>query len=858
MSEHPNKPNRSRRTRKLAFENLETRRLMATLPYGAQSDDLAEFMIGRIAVTPVFLESDGSIDPSTQDWTAAHVASVMSNIQTGLNWWSQLLAKQSSIHTLDWVIDRTYVDNRPSTPYEPIGRVSNAYSLWVSDFLSKSGFSQSSDLETNMRAFNQSQREKLNTDWSFTIFVVDAVSDSDGSFAPGGSFSRAFSFAGGLFEVVPSTRPASTFAHETGHEFWARDEYSGGGNYYMHRGYYDAQNTNAIDLNPNATFQQEPSIMSSGSTLQTAYDQVISSAATLAQIGWQDSDHDGIFDVLDVPLKLEGTGRFDSDAMTYNFVGTAQAQALPNRNSSGLQNNITLNKVGRIEYRLNGGNWTTLSTPNGYTANLSFQIPVQTLTGTIEIRAVDQKTGVTSNVFTGTLGEIPDITTRPGIQGFAWNDKDRSRTWTSDETGFAGATVTLVDANNQPVVLQKKVEPDDYPSGNLSGNNNGARIDAIGDNTNGTVGVFEDTAASTGTKIFKPNALGQDQFVDTFYDSAQQLRVRFDTPTSYVAIDAIAPADDTKVRLDAYKSDGTLVKRFERTGLLNGNKVNMEVGTPDAVISYVIARAYHGSYAKFDNLRFGPKNSTTTASDGSFIIESLPAGNYFLKIASTKAGFTTTSPSNGVLNVAYSTSTTVSHVDFGVALDRSPWQNPTQAEDVDNDHTVSPLDVLVLINNINAQGSRPLDNDPQNTAPYYDVDGDRALSPLDVLILINYINRGGNSGGSGGSGEGEDAAPQVVVNSIHGSSRPVLSSFATDVTPDQLTSRIVHSNSSAYHWKSQGPERCGCPNCISWDLATVQAQDASSRKSFVAQPTLSDNFKNKLSLDAYFAEYGLS
>ena len=51
-----------KRFRKLAVESLETRRVMASLPFGAEADDTAEFMLGRVAVTPVFLESDGSVD----------------------------------------------------------------------------------------------------------------------------------------------------------------------------------------------------------------------------------------------------------------------------------------------------------------------------------------------------------------------------------------------------------------------------------------------------------------------------------------------------------------------------------------------------------------------------------------------------------------------------------------------------------------------------------------------------------------------------------------------------------------------------------------------------------------------------
>ena len=198
--------NQRQAKRRLTLESLETRNLFAGLPFGATSADTAEYFLGRIAVTPVFLESNGQIDPSTENWTSEQKASVLGNIQTGLNWWKQLLATKSSVQKLDFVIDTTYVNSPAPTPYEPIARISNAYSDWVSQFLVDAGFSQSTQLDTNVRAFNNSQRLKLNTDWSFTIFVVNSQNDADGSFAAGGSFDRAFAFAGGLFEVVPSTR----------------------------------------------------------------------------------------------------------------------------------------------------------------------------------------------------------------------------------------------------------------------------------------------------------------------------------------------------------------------------------------------------------------------------------------------------------------------------------------------------------------------------------------------------------------------------------------------------------------------------------------------------------------------------
>ncbi len=82
-------------------------------------------------------------------------------------------------------------------------------------------------------------------------------------------------------------------------------------------------------------------------------------------------------------------------------------------------------------------------------------------------------------------------------------------------------------------------------------------------------------------------------------------------------------------------------------------------------------------------------------------------------------------------------------------------QNPSNRFDVDNDGFVSPIDVLILVNDINLRGSRQLPNSTTRP-PFLDVDGQGDIGPLDVLAVITFINEQGNSGsGSGGGGEGE-------------------------------------------------------------------------------------------------------
>ncbi len=88
-----------------------------------------------------------------------------------------------------------------------------------------------------------------------------------------------------------------------------------------------------------------------------------------------------------------------------------------------------------------------------------------------------------------------------------------------------------------------------------------------------------------------------------------------------------------------------------------------------------------------------------------------------------------------------------------IRVQASQHQNPSNRYDVSGDGFVSPIDVLLIVNDINFRGSRPLPDDME-TPPYLDVNGNGAVDPLDVLEVINYIN----ARGSAGAGEGEGLA----------------------------------------------------------------------------------------------------
>ncbi|MBM4093184.1 MAG: hypothetical protein FJ276_27800, partial [Planctomycetes bacterium] len=761
---------------------------MTGQPYGAHPQDTGEFMLGSALATVVLFESDGSVDPSTENWNQLvrdgngnvvfdqfgrtisvsgpnRIEEVKDRVREGLQWWEDTLVEfyarmyqgVAPIHSLDFQVDFTYAHNPIQTGYEPISRSSNDYVFWGEDFLKKVGFDTFESIHTDIRSFNNSQRVKYGTDWAFTIFVVDDLNDPDDRFAPGG-FSRAFAFAGGRFLVSLASRPASTYAHETGHMFWARDEYQySGASYTDLRGYYNAQNVNAWD-NPDPNYVRQNSIMEAGGFLDAAWAARMSSDSSLAMIGWRDSDRDGVFDVLDVPLTLSGTGYYDTTQNKYRFVGHSSVDTLPNRNSSGLQNDITVNRVSQAVYSTNGGGtWMVAANYDSYEADLNFSISL--LVGQevlIRTQAVDAGTGrvvaTSRETFRGSTS-LPTSVDNPGIHGFAWQDSDDDGTWDVGEKGVPGWTVQLVDATGAPRDLAQVLEPDDFaPTTRLNDVLNGVTVRAVGiDVKDDRVGAVSVAGGSTGTKVFgHVRQGGTDVWATDWNALTRTLRVDFDQPTTFISIDAVALGANGYGRLEVFDASGKLLDRYT-TGLLQGNGwETMSIGRSTPDIAYAIARATNETLIQLDNLQVGPTSATRTDALGAYALAYLPPGSYHVKATPT-LGAVLKDPVSGIRDVTVNADGKMAWEpgtdrpsDF-VALSDSitlPWKNPRNALDVNDDGLVLPMDALIVINQLNSTGSRRLLPPSGGNAPppYLDVSGDNWLTAMDALLVINYLN----------------------------------------------------------------------------------------------------------------------
>jgi len=715
----------------MRLESLEPRNLFAALPLGAAPMDTAEYMVGRVAVVPILFESNGRIDPNTEDWTPESIQATLAKIRSGVDWWSEALDRLGTVHQLEFVIDDQFAINPFDTPYEAISRPSQFHSTIVGAFLEEQGYGEAGTIENAIRLFNNDARQRLQTDWAFSIVVVNSANDSDGQFGPGSEFNTAFAYPGGQYIVTPSTRPVSTIAHEVGHMFWARDEYPGGGSWTDRRGYYNAQNWNAAD-NPTLGFVQQPSIMRAGTGLSQSFFSYELPASTMAMIGWLDSDGNGIFDALDVPLSLQGSGRYDASSGIFAFSGFATAVALPNQNSAGLQNDITLNRVDRIEYRVDGGAWQTATTIGKQFGDVEFALALEPFSS-IEIRAIDDSSTVTSAVYAS--DSFLPLFAGVSVGGIAYVQSGSGEAEVSP-TLLSGVTATLVHADGTPL-LQGTIDPDQFTTGIALPATPGATLTALGHVLDGRVGTIA-AASSTGSRAFGYFS-SQAGTWQSRWAPDKKLLITFDQPVGKVELDAVglgSTFSQSFGRLEAYDESGELLTRYSTSGLVSGQSETMVVTDVSGRIASVRAFGHAMSNIGLDHLRFGVASEFQTSSDGIFEFIGVPDGDYRLELAAQNLIYAF--PQSG--DVVTIEKGVTSSIAAGFQRVRSPWTNPADAFDVDGNNRVEPLDALRVLNDLARGGARML-SDPSQISNFVDANNDGMVTPLDALVVLNEIAR---------------------------------------------------------------------------------------------------------------------
>lgn len=314
--------------------------------------DTSEYMMGSISVGVFLLESDGSNETSTEDWTTTEETQVKNEIKEGLNWWAAQDANAGISFAYDWNFG-------VNVSIEPINHPSvftntSWEEQWVTEAMANFGYT-TGDRFARTRSYINDLRTTNNSDWAYAVFIIDSSNDADGCFSdavPPSYMPCAWAYLGGPFVVMTYDNDGwgigsmnQVMAHETGHIFYATDEYNSQTEY---SGYL-----NAADVE------------GSGCLMDTC--NLCLSSGTKLQIGWRDTDTDGIHDILDTfpdttldPYTPDPTS---DDTPTYD--GSATVVPYTNNNPYGQGNDVSINTIDSVQYRVDGGMWIAASASDG-------------------------------------------------------------------------------------------------------------------------------------------------------------------------------------------------------------------------------------------------------------------------------------------------------------------------------------------------------------------------------------------------------------------------------------------------------------------------------------------------------------
>ncbi len=315
-------------------------------PYGALPTDTSLYMIGDVSVSVILPESDGG----SEDWTSTEISNVHSEIMNGLDWW----AVNNPDADLTFVYD---FNDGASTSYEPIEVGSIYRHYWGSEILFNLGYGDGTPGITGaMYDFVNVQRDLKDTDWGFTIFVVDSSNDVDGKFSDGKfAFTIYGGDGGGPYMVMTYDNELyginnmdAVTAHETGHIFGAADQY-GSCSCTTDVGYLNYENQNCV----NSCAINEGSIMRGG--ISPFVNNEIDMYAR-GQIGLVDSDANGILDIVDFEPSVSSF--FAGEVNNYfSILGDSNSQVYLSPNS--YYSDVSINKIANVEYKLDDGNWVS-------------------------------------------------------------------------------------------------------------------------------------------------------------------------------------------------------------------------------------------------------------------------------------------------------------------------------------------------------------------------------------------------------------------------------------------------------------------------------------------------------------------
>lgn len=425
-------------------------------PSGAGWENTSEYLAGRVSINLLLPESDGTREPSQENWTAAQESSLLAKLLAATDTLRTLYPGSDLTFSLHLLSGRT--DARLRVGIEPIAHAADPFGttgeeVWSTEILHKLGYVQGSRW-VRSRLLADATRLSDRSDWALNLFVVNSSKDADGKFLDG---RFAYAWLGGPHAVLTSKNGPwgpgffdKVVRHEIHHAFFGLDEYAASSCSAQNAsGYLSGYNDNC----ENGGSTHDACVMrDNGAYFCTA---------TARQIGTLDADRDGTADLLQVlPEVSLADGAGSSCGQTSVLEGVARVGVVENRNPQLVTpaRAITLSTVREVQLRIDGGAWQTGlayavdgrfdAREEPFTVSLSLSLDRHT----IEARAVDSR-GVVSPSATWSVDTVEPTATVGDSLGVTWGPSGTTLTW----AGAKGAASYRIWRSATPRGLRQTV-----------------------------------------------------------------------------------------------------------------------------------------------------------------------------------------------------------------------------------------------------------------------------------------------------------------------------------------------------------------------------------------------------------------
>ena len=148
---------------------------------------------------------------------------------------------------------------------------------------------------------------------------------------------------------------------------------------------------------------------------------------------------------------------------------------------------------------------------------------------------------------------------------------------------------------------------------------------------------------------------------------------------------------------------------------------------------------------------------------------------------------------------------------IGVTGIRSPYHNHNLNEDVNGDGYVSPIDALLIINDLNANGAHPVPSGVGATgeppSEMLDVNGDGLITPMDVLLIINQLNSRSMARTNLDKTSNSNPVAELSSDASSGASQ-----LAPGVVPSSIVSPVVDNANATTSDKQESRKMIAAPS----------------------------------------------